>query len=116
MCWGISIVMSGPVAGRRKRAMTLRVLLACLALISLDKSPAAAQTVTSDLFRPVRDGFLAPQDSPLRKVNDRTGDNATDPTDPANDARLTDKDAPAPSRIGNIPTYGLPAASGASDS
>jgi hypothetical protein len=96
--------------------MTFRALLACLALITFDRTQAAAQTVTSDLFRPVRDGFLAPQDSPLRKVNDRTGDNATDPTDPADDARLNDKDAPAPSRIGNIPTYGLPAASGASDS
>ena len=35
---------------------------------------------------------------------------------PPIDARLRDKDAPAPSRIGKIPTYGLPAASGASGS
>jgi hypothetical protein len=103
--------MSGPATGRRKRAVTLRALLACLALVALNKSPAVAQTVTPDLFRPVRDGFLAPQDSPLRKVNDKTGGNATDPT-----AQLNDKDTPAPSRIGNIPTYGLPAASGAADS
>jgi hypothetical protein len=96
--------------------MTFRALLACLALIALNKSEAAAQTVTPDLFRPVRDGFLAPQDSPLRKVNDKTSGNVTDPTDPANDAGLTDKDTPAPSRIGKIPTYGLPAASGAADS
>src|SRR6202453_293146 len=108
--------MSGPATGRRKRAMTFRALLACLALIALNKSEAAAQTVTPDLFRPVRDGFLAPQDSPLRKVNDKTSGNVTDPTDPANDAGLTDKDTPAPSRIGKIPTYGLPAASGAADS
>src|ERR1700693_5833174 len=108
--------MSGPATGRRKRAMTFRALLACLALITFDRTQAAAQTVTSDLFRPVRDGFLPPQDSPLRKINDRTSDNLTDPTDPANDGRLRDKDVPAPSRIGNIPTYGLPAASGASDS
>jgi hypothetical protein len=108
--------MSGPATGRRKRAMTFRALLACLALIALNKSEAAAQTVTPDLFRPVRDGFLAPRDSPLRKVNDKTSGNVTDPTDPAKDAGLTDKDTPAPSRIGKIPTYGLPAASGAADS
>src|ERR1700722_16651309 len=115
MCWGISIVMSGPVAGRRKRAGTLRALLACLALITLNKSPAAAQTVTSDLFRPVRDGFLPPQNSPLRRISDttngKTSGNVTDPTDPAGD-----DNTPAPSRIGKIPTYGLPAANGASDS
>jgi hypothetical protein len=73
----------------------------------------AGQTVTPDLFRPGRDSFVLPQDSPLR----RTADNAADKTsDAANDARLRDKDAPAPSRIGQIPTYGLPAASGASGS
>jgi hypothetical protein len=108
--------MSGPATGRRKRAMTFRALLACVALIALNKSGALAQTVTPDLFRPVRDGFLAPQDSPLRKINDKTSGNVTDPTDPANDAGLSDKDTPAPSRIGKIPTYGLPAASGAADS
>jgi hypothetical protein len=96
--------------------MTFRALLACLALIALNKSEVAAQTVTPDLFRPVRDGFMPLQDSPLRKVNDKTGGNATDPTAPADDAGLNDKDTPAPSRIGKIPTYGLPAASGAADS
>jgi hypothetical protein len=95
--------------------MTFRALLACLALLTLNKSPAAAQTVTSDLFRPVRDGFLPLQNSPLRKINDRTSDNATDPADPAGDP-LGDNNTPAPSRIGKIPTYGLPAANGASDS
>jgi hypothetical protein len=104
--------MSGPATGRRKRAVTLRALLACLALIALDNFPATAQTMTSDLFRPARDGFMTPQDSPLRKVGaniDKTGD-------AADDARLRDKDLPAPSRIGQIPTYGIPAANGASGS
>ena len=104
--------MSGPATGRRKRAVSFRALLACLALIALDNFPATAQTMTSDLFRPARDGFMTPQDSPLRKVGantDKTGD-------AADDARLRDKDLPAPSRIGQIPTYGIPAASGASDS
>ncbi|MGA7993270.1 MAG: outer membrane beta-barrel protein [Bradyrhizobium sp.] len=89
----------------------LRALLPCLALIALDEIPAQAQTVTPDLFRPERDGFVRPQDSPLRRVSDNTS-GAADPSDP--DAKLRDKDKPAPSRIGQIPTYGLPAANGAS--
>jgi hypothetical protein len=101
--------MSGPAKGRRKRVNVLRALLPCLALIGLDESLAQAQTLTSDLLRPVRDGFIAPQDSPLR----RTGDNAFDPGD---DARLRGQDRRTPSRIGKIPTYGIPAASGAADS
>jgi hypothetical protein len=71
---------------------------------------AQAQTLTSDLMRPVRDGFLPPQDSLLRRTSDPT-DDAGDPT---GDDRL--REMPAPSRIGQIPTYGLPAANGASDS
>jgi hypothetical protein len=82
-------------------------------LIAFDRPSAQAQTPTPDLLRPVRDDFVLAQDWPLR----RTGDTTADKTgDAANDARLRDKDAPAPSRIGKIPTYGLPAASGASDS
>jgi hypothetical protein len=105
--------MSGPATGRCKRACAFRALLACLALIAFDATRAQAQTLTPELLRPVRDGFIAPQDSPLR----RTTDNSADKTgEAANDARLRDKDTPAPSRIGKIPTYGLPAANGASDS
>jgi hypothetical protein len=90
--------------------------LPCLALIALDAPSALAQTLTSELLRPVRDGFITPQDSLLRRTTDKTSENAADKTgDAANDARLHDKDTPAPSRIGKIPTYGLPAASGASD-
>ena len=107
--------MSGPATGRRRRVNVFRALLPCLALIGCDASLAEAQTITPDLFRPVRDGFIRPQDSPLRSTSEPTPDQAGDA---ANDARLreTDKDTPAPSRIGNIPTYGLSAASGASDS
>jgi hypothetical protein len=105
--------MSGPATGLHRRVSALRAFLPCLALIAFDASLAQAQTVTPELFRPMRDGFVLPQDSPLRK----TSENAADKTgDAANDARLRDKDAPAPSRIGRIPTYGLPAASGASGS
>jgi hypothetical protein len=107
--------MEGPAGGRRRRVIALRAALPCLALIAFANSSAQAQTITPDLFRPLRDGFLTAQNSPLRKI----GDKANDPTtDPANDPQLRDKDvpAPAPSRIGQIPTYGLPAASGASGS
>jgi hypothetical protein len=77
----------------------LRALLACLALIAWDETHAQAQTLTSELLRPVRDGFVSPEDSPLRRTSEAISDNALDP---------------APSRIGRIPAYGVPAASGAS--
>ena len=106
--------MSGPARGRRKRAKLLRAALACLALIAFDRTLALAQTLTPDLFRPGRDSFISPQDSPLRRTSDKSNDKSTDPADPANDDGLR-RDTPAPSRIGQIPTYGLPAASGAAD-
>jgi hypothetical protein len=106
--------MSGPARGRRKRVISLRALLPCLALIAFDGTLAQAQTLTPDLLRPVRDGFVSPQDSPLRRTSDNTIVDKTG--DAADDARLRDKDKPAPSRIGQIPTYGLAAASGASGS
>ncbi len=109
--------MTGPARGRRKRATTLRALLACLALIALQDGPAQAQTLTPDMLRPVPGGFVSPQDSPLRKTSDNTGVDPTDSAiDPAYDERLRGKDTRAPSRIGQVPAYGLPAASGASDS
>ena len=104
--------MSGPVTGRCKRARALRALLPCLALIALHGPSAQAQTLTSELLRPVRDGFITPQDSPLRKISENPADKTGEAAD---DARLRDQNKPAPSRIGKIPTYGLPAASGASD-
>ena len=106
--------MPRPSTGRRQRATLLRAALPCLAVIAA-ASPLKAQTLTSDLLRPVRDGFLTPQDSFLRKTSDKTGDNSADQTaDPA-DAQRNNKTPPAPSRIGAIPKYGLPAASGASE-
>ena len=39
-----------------------------------------AQTLTPDLFRPVPDGFVAPQDLPLRRTADPTGNPAIDKT------------------------------------
>jgi hypothetical protein len=103
----------GPAKGRYKRATALRAVLPCLALIALDSTRAEAQSLTPDMLSPVRDGFLAPQNSPLR----RTADNADDVTgDVSNDGAPGGNATRAPSRIGNTPTYGLPAASGASDS
>src|ERR1700688_1547889 len=104
--------MSGPVRGRRKRAYPVRAAaLPCLALIAFITPFAHAQTLTPDLLRPVRDGFVLPQDSPLR----RTAASTSDPADPAGDEGLRGS-VPAPSRIGQTPTYGLPAASGAAGS
>ena len=106
--------MAGPARGRSRRASLFRVLLPCLALIALDVTPALAQTVTPDLFSSTRSSQIITLDSPLR----RTGITTVDKTgDAADDARLRerDTDTPAPSRIGQIPSYGLPAASGAAD-
>jgi len=91
--------------------------LACLTLIAFKDGVAQAQTLTSDLFRPVPGSFVSPQDMPLRKIRDNTSVDPTDSAiDPTYDDRLRGKDTRAPSRIGQIPSYGLAAASGASDS
>src|ERR1700737_627630 len=107
-------MMAGPARGRSRRATLFRALLPCLALIASDEAPALAQTVTPDLFSTTRSSQLITPDSPLG----RTGNATIDKTgNAADDARLRerDTDTPAPSRIGQIPSYGLPAASGASD-
>src|SRR5271168_3313889 len=101
--------MPGPATGRRERVTLLRAALPCLALITI-ASTAQAQTLTPDLLRPVPDSFLAPQDSFLRKTSQNTSGNSADGNP---DGQPTDQRQPAPSRIGNIPKYGLPAASGA---
>jgi hypothetical protein len=92
----------------------LRALWPCLgsilALSGFDATFARAQTLTPDLLRPVRDGFVSPQDSPLRRTADNNAGGSAD------EFRPRARDTPAPSRIGNIPTYGLAAASGASTS
>ena len=103
--------MVGPAKGRSRRATTFRAALPCLALIALAGTTAKAQTVTPDLFSPTRSSQLISTESPLRRT-------AAETNDPLNNPRLrdNDKDKPAPSRIGQIPRYGLPAASGASSS
>src|SRR5258705_789617 len=112
---------SGRPRGRRRRARSLRAVPPCLALVlalvAFEVRFAQAQTLTTAVLRPVRDGFVSPQESPLRRTSEQTGDVTSGTTgDAANDARFRDRVAPEPSRMGNIPTYGLPAASGASTS
>lgn len=87
----------------RPHAQPWRMLTTCLVLVGLNASFAEAQTLTSNMMTPTRDGFAPPEQSPLRK----TGDGA-DPSDATQDNK-------APSRIGKTPTFGVPAASGASD-
>ena len=103
--------MAGPEGGQSRRARLFRAALPCLALIALTGTAAQAQTVTPDLFSPTRASQVTAADSPLRRT-------AAEANDPLNSPKLqdNDKDKPAPSRIGQIPKYGLPAASGASTS
>lgn len=70
-----------------------------------------AQTVTPDLFSPTRQSQIVNPDSPLRRT-------AAEAADPLNDNRLRDpdRDSRAPQPPGQVPSYGLPAASGASTS
>jgi hypothetical protein len=103
--------MAGPVRGRFGRAIIFRAALPCLALIALSGTVAQAQTVTPDLFSPTRSSQILAPDSPLRRTAAETNDLLNNPK-----VRDADKDKPAPSRIGQIPRYGLPAASGASSS
>jgi len=71
-----------------------------------------------DVLNPARDGFLAPQDSPLRRTAavGSPADAMPGLPDPDSPPKSRGRDSKAPSRIGQVPTYGLPAASGAADS
>jgi hypothetical protein len=100
----------GPASARGGRALIFRASLACLLLATAGLAgPAAAQTM--DVLSPVRDGFLAPQDSPLRRTAA-----AGSPADANGVPGAGGSDTMAPSRIGQVPTYGTPAANGAADS
>ncbi|MEH2529651.1 hypothetical protein V1277_003972 [Bradyrhizobium sp. AZCC 1588] len=100
--------MAGPASGRNSRARLFRAALPCLALIALTGTAVRAQTLTPDLFSSRRTSQMPPPDSPLRRT-------AAEVNDPLNSPKLQESDKPAPSRIGQIPKYGLPAASGAAD-
>ena len=99
-----------PATGRNSRARVFRAALPCLVLVVLSGTAATAQTVTPDLFSSTRTSQVTSPDSPLRRT-------AAEANDPLNNPKLqdNDKNRPAPSRIGQIPKYGLPAANGAAD-
>jgi hypothetical protein len=111
----------GADSGGCGRVRIVGAALGCLALTSLalvlPGERARAQTLTPDLFRPARDGFFQPQTSGLRRTAGMTSDAPPDAdADPYSDPKLRPSDTKAPSRIGQVPTYGLPAASGAAES
>jgi hypothetical protein len=89
-------------------------LAPAFALIALHAASAHAQRLTPGLFNPERGGFVTPQELPLQRsaTDDPLSDNAANP-DSISDSRARDGERPAPSRIGQVPTYGQPAASGA---
>ena len=94
----------------------VRCLVSCLALITHPLPSAHAQRLTPALFNPERGSFVAPQDLPLQKTAGEATDPTDTPSDPNAEAKPRERDRPAPSRIGQIPTYGLPAANGAASS
>jgi hypothetical protein len=91
-------------------------------LILTGEVSAQAQSVTPDLFSPTRTTQLAPGNLAPRQISGLSTSNAIDPGsglnpsfDPNADPRKQKGDVPADSRIGKLPTYGTPAASGAAD-
>jgi hypothetical protein len=104
-------VISGPAKGRRSRALLLRTLAPCLALVAWDTTGAVARTPASDLFRPPADGLASLQALPLRQSITATAD---DSSELSGSGRRSDPHAP-PLPIGQLPAYDLPAANGASD-
>jgi hypothetical protein len=105
----LEIVGWSPDSGRAARARRWRdASAACVLLAALGGGPAQAQTI--DALRPVRDGFLAPQDSPLRRTV-VSGLSDAAPTVGVD----TPISASSPPRQTGGPLPGRPAASGAAD-
>lgn len=101
------------IRGRRALPARARAVCAagCLALIA---SPAFAQSLT-DMLNPSRGGFARPDQSALRRTASNTPADTNVTADTADRRSQTPlRGATAPSRIGQIPTYDVPAASGAS--
>jgi hypothetical protein len=90
----------------RWRVPQWRALPVCGLLILWHPAAASAQSLTPDMLNPTQGGF-APRDQSLLRRTAQTADDDRDPT--RNAAR-------APSRIFATPVYGVPPASGASDS
>jgi hypothetical protein len=109
---------AGPGASRPGEQALRACAVAVALLAGLGLTSARGQVVTPDLFNPVTGSFNGQYD-PLRQTGDPA--NATDSAASNNDSnknkkRAANVDVPAPSRIGNIPTYDVPSASGASTS
>ena len=98
----------GPKADRRRQKGPARSLPVSLLLLCMFAGDAAGQTLTPDMLRSERDGFVG-QNRPLRRIGDTS--DSTDNTG-SNVPQLR-RDRPAPSRIGRIPTFEAPAAAGA---
>ncbi len=98
----------GPRSDRRRRKDSACRLSTSLILSALLVVEAPAQTLTSDLLRGDRDSYSGSV-RPLR----RTGETTRDPNTTDGNAPAARTDAPAPSRIGRIPKFEAPAASGA---
>jgi len=106
------------------RAAFLRAAFACLALTALAETGASAQTITSDLFNPKRTTLVAPGNLALRQIAGTPRASVLDPNakldpvttfDPSADPRKRRHDRPLEQPAGKVPTYGLPAANGASE-
>lgn len=80
------------------------MLPVCCVLMLWNPATALAQALTADMMNPAQGGFAPPDKSLLRK----TAENLANDDTPRRGAR-------APSRIGAIPAYGVPPASGAAD-
>lgn len=81
-----------------------RLLGTSILLMGVSPTVLHAQTLTSNMMNPVQGGFAPPELSPLRRTAEADDDR---------DQRR--RLAPAPSRIGAIPTYDIPPASGAAE-
>ena len=101
------VVRPGRESRCRRRTQRARLALACGAAIAAGIAPSHAQML-SDLLSPNPGQFAQMPDGSPRKTN------RTEPTR-AFGVTTQDRDTKASSRIGQIPTYGIPAASGASD-
>lgn len=101
---------------RGVRALNRRVWTACAAacLIASAPAPASAQSLT-DMLNPSRGGFAQADQSALLRTaqNNATGNTTTGSTVTDDPGGSPLRGATAPSRIGRIPTYDVPAASGA---
>ena len=105
---------AGPARGRIGRGYLFLAALPCLLLVGVVATSARAQTLTTQgLFNPQRGAFVPSQDLPLRKTELTTPDALPDPNSDGRPKKPgTNPEAPAESRIGKVPTYGVPAANG----